>query len=51
MAGSSLRTSARFPLFSLRRVARSTVLRAAVRGRIPWIVALQVLALLEGGAA
>jgi hypothetical protein len=35
----------------LRRVARSILLRAAVNGRISWVVALQMLALLEGGAA
>ncbi|WP_298235959.1 hypothetical protein [uncultured Azohydromonas sp.] len=38
------------PPHYLRRVARSILLRAAVRGRISWIVALQVLALVDGGA-
>jgi hypothetical protein len=65
-AGGDLRTPAHFsfvpsraaaapggdaPPHYLRRVARSIVLRAAVRGRLSWVVALQVLALLEGGAA
>lgn len=39
------------PPHYLRRVARSILLRAAVKGRISWFVALQLLALLEGGAA
>lgn len=40
------------PPHYLRRVARSIVIRAAVRGRISWLVALQVLALVDraGGA-
>lgn len=54
-AGGDLRTPAQsspyVPSHYLRRVARSIVLRAAVRGRLSWVVALQVLALLEGGTA
>ena len=38
------------PAHYLRRVARSIVLRAAVRGRLPWRVALPLLDRLEGGA-
>ena len=64
-AGGDLRTSAHSPFVPsraaaapggdapphyLRRVARSILLRAAVKGRISWIVALQMLALLDGGA-
>ena len=36
------------PPHYLRRVARSILLRAAVKGRISWIVALQLLAHLDG---
>ena len=53
-AGGDLRTSAQpspyVPSHYLRRVARSILMRAAVKGRISWIVALQMLALVEGGA-
>lgn len=49
--GGDLRTSAQLspyvPSHYLRRVARSILLRAAVKGRISWIVALQMLALLD----
>lgn len=38
------------PAHYLRRVARSIVLRAAVRGRLSWHAALPLLARLEGGA-
>ncbi len=63
-AGGTLRTSAQSfvpsrtsapagdpPPHYLRRVARGILIRAAVRGRISWFVALRMLALLEGGAA
>jgi len=39
------------PPHYLRRVARSIVIRAAVRGRLSWHVALPLLAKIEGGAA
>ena len=39
------------PAHYLKRVARSIVIRAAVRGRITWFVAFRVLALIDGGAA
>jgi hypothetical protein len=52
-ADGNMRTSAQsstyVPVHYLRRVARSVLLRAAVRGRISWIVALQMLALLDKG--
>lgn len=38
------------PTHFLRRLARSIVLRAALRGRLAWPVALPLLARLEGGA-
>lgn len=53
-AGGDLRTPAQpssyVPSHYLRRVARGILIRAAVRGRISWIVALQLLALVDGGA-
>lgn len=39
------------PPHHLRRVARSIVIRAAVRGRISWFVAFRMLALIDGGQA
>ena len=39
------------PAHYLRRVARIIILRAALRGRISWHVALPMLAMIEGGAA
>ncbi len=51
--GGTAHTSAQLsfvPSHYLRRVARSVLLRAAVRGRISWFVALRMLALVDGGA-
>lgn len=39
------------PTHYVRRLARSIVLRAAVRGRLSWHAALPLLARLDGGAA
>jgi hypothetical protein len=49
MAGSPLRASAHTPSL-LRRLVRPILLRAAVRGHISWLVALRMLALMDGGA-
>lgn len=38
------------PVHYLRRLARRIVLRAAVRGRMSWHVALPLLACIDGGA-
>ncbi|NDY90148.1 hypothetical protein [Ideonella livida] len=37
------------PRHYLRRLARSLVLRAALRGHVRWVAALPLLARLEGG--
>ncbi|MDZ5457896.1 hypothetical protein [Azohydromonas lata] len=51
--GGNMRTPAQsstyVPAHYLRRVARSILLRAAVKGRLSWVVVLHLLALLDRG--
>lgn len=39
------------PAHYLRRLARMILIRAAVRGRISWLVCIRMLALIDGAAA
>lgn len=49
--GTAAPSSTYTPTHYLRRVARSIVLRAAVRGRLSWHAALPLLRRIDGGAA